>query len=61
MKSGYAYTYLNFVESKDDPIESFFGTTTITIKKEDPNFHTGKMYYLILEGHTDCEFTILID
>lgn len=60
MIKGYAYSYLNFIESKNDPLDSMFGSSTLTVKTDDPKFHTGKLYYLILEANTDCEYSILV-
>lgn len=50
MASGYAFTYINFVESKEDPIADLFGTSAFTVNTDSPYFHTGKMYYIIMEG-----------
>ena len=61
MASGYTFTYINFVDSKEDPIADLFGTSTFTVKTDSPYFHTGKVYYLIMEGQTDCEFYVLIN
>lgn len=60
MMKGYAYSYLNLIDSKEDPLFSAFSSSTITVKKDDPNFHTGRLYYLILEGNSDCEYIIVI-